>query len=65
MKRGFAYWDLQLWQSVELNEEILLNAAIYYPEKKIWIHISSFSVQIPPISDATVANFLSIDAACS
>jgi len=64
MKRGFAYWDLQLWQS-ELNKEILLNAARYYPGKKVWIHISSFSVQIPPISDATVANFLSIDAACS
>jgi len=64
MKTGFAYWYLQLWQS-EGNEEILLNAARYYPEKKIWIHISSFSVQIPPISEATVANFLSIDAACS
>jgi len=36
-----------------------------YPEKKIWIHISSSSVQIPPISEATVASFLSIDATCS
>jgi len=56
MKRGFAYWDLQLWQS-EGNEEILLNASRYYPEKKIWIHISSSSVQIPPISEATVQAF--------
>jgi len=64
MKTGFAYWDLQLWQS-EGNEEILLNATRYYPEKKIWIQISSSSVQILPISESTVANFLSIDAACS
>jgi len=62
-KTGFAYGDLQLWQS-ELNE-ILLNATRYYLEKKIWIHISSFSVQILPISEATVANFQSIDAAFS
>jgi len=64
MKTGFAYWDLQLWQS-EGNEEMLLNATRYYPEKKIWIQISSSSVQILPISESTVANFLSIDAACS
>jgi len=64
MKTGFAYWDLQLWQS-EGNEEILLNATRYYPEKKIWIQISSSSVHILPISESTVANFLSIDAACS
>jgi len=64
MKTGFAYWDLQLWQS-EGNEEILLNATRYYPEKKIRIQISSSSVQILPISESTVANFLSIDAACS
>jgi len=64
MKTGFAYWDLQLWQS-EGNEEILLNATRCYPEKKIWIHISSSSVQIPPISEATVASFLSVDAICS
>jgi len=62
MKTGFAYWDLQLWQS-EGNEEILLNATRYYLEKKIWIQISSSSVQIPsPISDATVASSLLIDA---
>jgi len=54
MKTDFTYWDLQLWQS-EGNEEILLNATRYYPKKKIWIHIS----------EATVASFLSIDAACS
>jgi len=62
MKTGFAYWDLQLWQS-EGNEEILLKATRYYPEKKIWIQISSSTFQIPPISEATVASFLSIDAA--
>jgi len=64
MKTGFAYWDLQLWQS-ELNEEILLNATRYYLEKKICIHIRSFSVQILPISEDTVVNFQSIDAAFS
>ena len=37
----------------------------YYLEKKIWIQISSSSVQIPPISEATVVNFQSIDAAFS
>ena len=64
MKTGFAYWDLQLWQS-EGNEEILLNATRYYLEKKIWIQITSSSVQIPPISEATVASSLLIDADCS
>jgi len=64
MKTGFAYWDLQLWQS-EGKEEILLNATRYYLEKKIWIQLSSSSVQIPPISEATVVNFQSIDAAFS
>jgi len=64
MKTDFTYWDLQLWQS-EGNEEILLNATRYYPKKKIWIHVSSSSIQIPPISEATVASFLSIDADCS
>ena len=64
MKTGFAYWDLQLWQS-EGNEEILLNATRYYLEKKIWIQISSSSVQIPPISEATIASSLLIDADCS
>ena len=64
MKTGFTYWDLQLWQS-EGNEEILLNATRYYLEKKIWIQISSSSVQIPPISEATVASSLLIDADCS
>ena len=64
MKTGFAYWDLQLWQS-EGNEEILLNATRYYLEKKIWIQISFSSVQIPPISEATVASSLLIDADCS
>jgi len=64
MKTGFAYWDLQLWQS-EGNEEILLNATRYYLEKKIWIQISSSSVQIPPMSEATVASSLLIDADCS
>jgi len=64
MKTGFAYWDLQLWQS-EGNEQILLNATRYYLEKKIWIQISFSSVQIPPISEATVASSLLIDADCS
>ena len=64
MKTGFAYWDLQLWQS-EGKEEILLNATRYYLEKKIWINISSFSIQILPFCEATVASFLSFDAAFS
>jgi len=64
MKTGFAYWDLQLWQS-EGNEEILLNATRYYLEEKILIQISFSSVQIPPISEATVASSLLIDADCS
>jgi len=64
MKTGFAYWDLQLLQS-EGNEEILLNATRYYPEKKNWIQISSSNVQILPIFEATVINFQSIVAAFS